>query len=150
MPTYEKRTFIAATPEAVFAFHERPDALERLTPPWEKARVVERTGDGLNVGARVTVELRLGPFRLRWVAEHVAYDPPRMFRDVQRGGPFRSWDHTHTVEPAPGGATLVDAISYELPFAPFSMVAAPFVRRKVERLFDFRHDLTKRVCEGRS
>ncbi|MFM2151705.1 MAG: hypothetical protein RL199_140 [Pseudomonadota bacterium] len=150
MPTFEKRTFIAAPPETVFDFHERPDALERLMPPWEKARVVERTGDGLNVGTKVVVELRLGILKLRWAAEHVAYDPPRMFRDVQRGGPFRSWDHMHAVEPAPGGATLVDTIRYELPLAPFSRVALPFVRRKIDRLFAFRHDVTKRVCEGRS
>jgi ligand-binding SRPBCC domain-containing protein len=150
MPTFEKRTFIAAPPETVFAFHERPDALERLMPPWEKARVVERTGDGLNVGARVVVELHVGPFKTRWTAEHVAYDPPRMFRDVQRGGPFAHWEHTHAVEAAPGGATLVDTIAFELPLAPFSAVALPFVRRKIERLFAFRHDVTKRKCEGRS
>ena len=150
MTTFEKRTFIAAPPEAVFAFHERPDALERLTPPWENARVVEKTGDGIKVGARVVIELKLGPVKLRWTAEHVAYDPPRMFRDVQRGGPFRKWDHTHTVESAPGGATLVDTITYELPFAPFSRVAAPFVRRKIERLFAFRHELTRQLCESGS
>jgi ligand-binding SRPBCC domain-containing protein len=150
MPTFEKRTFVAAPPETVFAFHERPDALERLMPPWEKARVVEKTGEGIRTGARVTVELMVGPFRFRWVAEHVSYDPPRSFRDVQRGGPFLKWDHLHAVEPAPAGATLIDTITYELPFAPFSRLAAPFVRRKIDRMFAFRHDVTKRLCEGGS
>jgi ligand-binding SRPBCC domain-containing protein len=147
MPTFEKRTFIAAAPEAVFAFHEQPGALERLTPPWEQARVVERTGRGLEVGARVVVEHAVGPLRPRWVAEHVAYEPPKMFRDVQRSGPFRTWDHTHRVEPAPGGATLVDAITFALPLWPLSLPALPFVRRRLARMFAYRHDVTKRACE---
>ena len=60
MPVFEKRTRIAAPPELVFAFHDRPEALELLMPPWEPARIVEKT-PGLGVGVRAVIEVRVGP-----------------------------------------------------------------------------------------
>ena len=30
---------------------------------------------------------------------------------------------------------------------PLSLPALPFVRRKLARMFDYRHDVTKRACE---
>src|SRR5215216_551619 len=83
-----KESLIRAPPERVFGFHELPDALARLTPPWERTRVVSAAPD-LRVGSRAVLETRLfGLVPLRWVAEHTAYDPPRMFEDVQLQGPF--------------------------------------------------------------
>src|SRR5918998_261722 len=85
---FVKESVIRARPERVFAFHELPDALRRLTPPWERARVVEHAGS-LRVGARAIVETRLfGVVPVRWVARHTAYDPPHMFEDVQVSGPL--------------------------------------------------------------
>lgn len=147
MAVFEKRTLIGASPEWVFAFHERPDALERLTPPWEHTRIVERTGRGIEAGVRVVLEMRSGPLRQRWVAEHVEYDPPRRFRDVQRSGPFAGWEPPHLVEPAAGGALLVDLVAYELPFGPLGLLAGWYLRRGVARLSDHRHDVTKKACE---
>jgi ligand-binding SRPBCC domain-containing protein len=150
MPTFEKRTFIRAPPERLFAFHESPDALERLIPPEDDVRVVSKSAPGLHVGTVVVLEMKVGPVRLRWVAEHTAYDPPRSFKDVQRSGPFAHWEHTHLVEPVEGGAELVDRVEYRLPFGPLGALGAPFARRKLERMFAWRHDVTKKVCEEAS
>ena len=40
--------------EAVFAWHARPGAIERLTPPWEHVQVIERSG-GIEDGGRVVM-----------------------------------------------------------------------------------------------
>ena len=45
----ERATRLPFSAATVFAWHERPGALERLTPPWEHVRVVERSG-GLGDG----------------------------------------------------------------------------------------------------
>ncbi len=52
MQQFIKQSEIAAPPNAVFAWHERPDAIERLTPPWERVEALERAS-GLQTGARV-------------------------------------------------------------------------------------------------
>ena len=146
---FVKESVIRARPERVFAFHELPGVLGRLTPPWEHARVVEHP-KSLEVGARAVVETRLfGLFAVRWVALHTAYEPPRMFEDVQLSGPFRSWRHRHTVEPHAGGATLRDEIEYEPPLGFLGRAFAPLlVEPRLRRMVDYRHEVTRRWCEG--
>lgn len=145
---FVKESFIGATPERVFAFHELPDALERLTPPWERTRVV-RHAPNLHPGARTVVETRLfGLVPVRWVAEHTLYDPPRMFEDVQLRGPFRRWRHRHVVEPREPGALLRDEIDYEPPLGALGRLLSPLlVEPRLRKLFDYRHAVTREWCE---
>ncbi len=146
---FVKESVIRATPERVFAFHESPDALSRLTPPWEKVRVVQ-AAEISRVGSRAIIETRLfGLIPVRWVAEHTAYDPPRMFEDVQISGPFSRWRHRHLIEPHPDGALLRDEIDYEPPMSLLGKLAAPLaVVPRLERLFDHRHRVTREWCEA--
>ena len=149
MPVFEKRTRIAAPPERVFAFHARPEALALLLPPWEHARVIERP-HGLQVGARAVIAVRVGPFEQRIVAEHVAYEEGRMFQDTMRTGPFARWLHTHTMEPdGAGGTWLVDHVDYTLPLGALGQLGGGwYVRRKLARMFAYRHEVTKKACEA--
>lgn len=139
---------IAAPPDRVFAFHEAPGALESLIPPWEKVRV-ESGGGSLLPGSRVVLKTYLGPIPLRWVAEHTAYDPPRMFADRQVSGPFAKWEHTHRVlDDGHGGAILRDEVDYEVPLGVIGRVlGGGFVRRKLQKMFAYRHQKTREVVE---
>ncbi|HLL14256.1 MAG TPA: SRPBCC family protein [Pyrinomonadaceae bacterium] len=146
--TFVRESIIAAAPERVFAFHELPDALARLTPPWESSRVI-RMAKISEVGSEAIIETRiLGVLPVRWVARHTAYDPPRMFEDVQVTGPFRFWRHRHLVEPHADGALLRDEIEYEPPLRLLGRLAAPFlIIPRLEKLFDYRHAATRKWCE---
>lgn len=146
---FVKESLIHATQESVFAFHERPDALGLLTPPWEQARFVQ-TASISSVGSRAIIEAPIfGPFKTRWVSEHTKYDPPHLFEDVQISGPFKKWRHRHVVEPHPEGAILRDEIDYEPPLWILGRLAAPLiVERRLRKLFDFRHEVTRRYCEN--
>jgi ligand-binding SRPBCC domain-containing protein len=146
---FVKESLIAARPERVFAFHELPDALARLTPPWEKARVVQPAPD-LRVGSTAIVETRLfGLFPMRWVAKHTLYDPPRMFEDVQVSGPFHSWRHRHIVEPHQDGSILRDDVEYEPPLGFIGRLSAPLlIVPRLRRLFDYRHRVAREWCEA--
>jgi ligand-binding SRPBCC domain-containing protein len=145
---FVKESLIEAKPERVFAFHELPDALSRLTPPWEPSRVVQSPLD-LRVGSTAIVETRiLGFLPARWVAEHTAYDPPRMFEDIQVSGPFRRWRHRHIIKPDERGALLRDEIEYEPPLWFIGRLAAPLlIIPRLQRLFDYRHSVTRQWCE---
>jgi ligand-binding SRPBCC domain-containing protein len=148
---FVKESRLAAPPEAVFAFHEAPGALERLTPPWERVRIV-RGGGSLRPGTEVVLQTRLGPLRLNWVARHTEYDPPRLFADRQESGPFASWYHRHHILPdGEGGTVLRDEIDYELPLGALGrLLGGPMVRRKLQRMFDYRHEQTRLAMgEGR-
>ena len=43
----------------LFDWHTRPGALERLTPPWDPVKVLQRTGP-LEEGTRVVLSVPLG------------------------------------------------------------------------------------------
>ena len=71
-----------------------------------------------------------------------------MFEDVQISGPFASWRHKHIVLPHADGAILRDEIEYEPPLSFLGAIAAPFlVVPKLEKMFEFRHQVTKDWCE---
>jgi uncharacterized protein (TIGR01777 family) len=138
------RSLLPAGADEVFRWHGRPGALERLTPPWESVRIEAKSG-GIEDGARVVLRMGAGPLALRWVAEHCDYVEGRQFRDVQVSGPFALWRHTHRVTPAAGATCeLEDEIDYALPLPPFGeLVAGAFTRRKLDRMFRYRHRVTE-------
>lgn len=148
---FSKESVINSAPETVFAFHELPDAFARLVPPWEDARVI-LMADISKVGSRAIIETKIfGLFTSRWVAEHTAYDPPHSFKDIQISGPFKSWRHRHVVEPHADGAILRDEIEYEPPFSIFGSIAAPLlIEPKLKKMFDYRHEVTRKWCEANS
>ena len=96
------------------------------------------------------LEVGLGPFWQTLVAEHVEYEPGRMFADRMLKGPFKSWLHRHIVTPrSPEQCVLTDDIEYELPLGlPGRIVGAPIARWQLQKMFDYRHEVTRRACEG--
>lgn len=114
------RSPMPVSAEALFAWHERPGACERLTPGFMPAHTT-------------------------WRLEHTGYVAGREFRDVPRTRPFAAWEHVHRTEPAADGTSVLDdAITYRLPLPPFgALVADAFTREKLERLLRWRHALTR-------
>ncbi len=140
--SYERRTRLNASAEEVYAWHARPGALERLSPPWDPPVVESRTGGIEDDGSRVV--LRVGPLRQRWVAEHHGAVPGREFHDRLLSGPFASWEHTHRMTPeGPAACTLEDRIEYALPLGPVgNALGGRAVRVLLERMFAYRHRVT--------
>jgi ligand-binding SRPBCC domain-containing protein len=141
-------SLIRASPEHVFTFHELPDALERLTPPWAGSRVLEHART-VGIGARTVCDIRVAP--LVWIrleAVHTACERPRMFVDEQVRGPFRSWRHQHVMTAADGGTRLTDIIDFEPPFGPLGRLFSPLlILPRLRKLFAYRHQVTRAWCE---
>lgn len=147
---YVKESRINAAPEVVFRFHESPDALTRLIPPWENMAVAESAGS-LLPGSKVVLEGRiLGIVPVRWVAIHTEYEPPHLFADRQESGPFAWWHHRHLFRADGSGATILrDEVEYQAPFGRIGRWLGDWlIRRKLERMFAYRHDMTRRMIES--
>lgn len=140
---------ILATPTTVFQFHESPDALRHLIPPWEKMVVAESPGS-LAVGSRVVLRGWAGPIPISWVAIHTEYAPPHLFADRQESGPFAAWYHRHHfLDDGKGGTILRDEVDYILPLGVVGKwLGARLIRRKLERMFAYRHTVTKQLIES--
>lgn len=140
------RTVALPAPVATaFAYHEAPRALERLLPPWADVEIARRA-DSLHVGAQVALRMQMPgvPFRLDWLAQHTAYDPPHSFSDTAVRGPMQRWTHHHRFQPNGGtSCALTDAIEFEAPGPRWirSRLRA-WVCQQLETNFAYRHRLT--------
>lgn len=140
---FVRRTRIEAPADVLFRWHAEPGALERLSPPWEPVEVIDRA-PGVRDGDRGELRVHMGPLRLRWDFEHRNYVEGRQFQDAQIRGPFKRWVHTHRFTPdGPNACWLEDEIEYEFPFGTLGRwIAGRMVRRKLARLFEYRHRVT--------
>lgn len=146
MPIFERRTEMPVSREALYRWHMRPGAFERLAPPWEPVEVEERRGDGVSVGSELTLRTRLGPITTRWQAGILSNTPGEGFVDTQRSGPFARWEHHHLFldGPTPESSVLHDRVEYELPVGALGQaIAGSYVADRLERMFAWRHERTR-------
>ena len=141
--TFQREIVLPVSSDDAFSWHARPGALQRLLPPWEPVRITQ-SNPGITDGSRVEFVHRLGPFPIRWVAEHRDYHPRDSFCDIQIRGPFAHWEHLHRFHPLDNNQTLLtDYVKFQLPGGPIgSLLGTAIVRNKLRRMFDFRHQRT--------
>ncbi len=151
MPHFYYESTIQAPAAVVFDWHHDPAAIEKLTPPWEPVTVVGTPARIDENGSRTTLKISLlGVIPLYWVAEHRNYQPNQSFQDVQIRGPFAQWCHTHSVEPLDEhSCRYIDSIEYKVPTGWLGeLLAGWLVRRKLNKMFAYRHQVVKEECEG--
>ncbi len=137
---FESRVWLARPRPEVFAFFAEPTALERLTPPTFRLRLLN-PGVKMTTGAVLDFRLRwLGIVPLRWRAFVREWDPPFRFVDVQVRGPYARWEHRHRFLEEGGGTWIEDRVTYRLPLGPLGRMAhALLVGRQLRELWEYRH-----------
>lgn len=132
--------------DEVFQFFSRASNLEPITPSWLRFEMLTPEPILMHVGTQIEYRLRVHRVPLRWVSRIEAWEPGRSFVDRQLRGPYALWHHRHTFE-AIGNATIVrDDVDYALPLGAVGEVAHPlFVRRDVERIFEYRRQAVDRL-----
>lgn len=146
MSKFIQRSEIPASAQAVFDWHEAPGAFQRLTPPWERVRVLRHEG-GIRDGARVSLLVGSMPFALRWDLTHIDYRAGESFTDTQVKGPFKKWTHVHRMKPNGANCSILeDEIEYVLPGGWVGhIIGGPIMKRKLKKLFAFRHQVTQQA-----
>jgi ligand-binding SRPBCC domain-containing protein len=133
---FETELWVPRQREEVFAFFSDASNLEMLTPPWLSFSILTPQPIAMRAGALIDYRLRLHGIGLRWQTEITVWDPPHRFVDEQRRGPYRRWVHEHRFETRNGGTVVRDRVEYVvLGGWVFNRL---FVRRDVERIFEFR------------
>ena len=147
--TLERQQLVPVAPEEAFEFFADALNLEAITPPWLRFRVVTPGPIAMRPGTLIEYRLRLHGLPIRWLTRIEVWHPGRRFEDRQLRGPFRHWHHTHAFAPHDGGTAMRDVVRYAMPLGPIGRLArAAVVRRDVERIFDFRHDVVAAQFAG--
>ena len=87
-------------------------------------------------GTLIDYRIRIHGLPLRWQTEITEWQPPFRFVDVQKRGPYRLWEHTHTFEAQNEGTLCRDAVRYT-PFGG-ALMNSLFVRKDIEKIFNYR------------
>jgi hypothetical protein len=145
--TLERSQRVEIPIEEAFAFYATVQNLEPMTPPWLHFKVTTVGAVAMQPGALLDYTLRLHGVPIRWTTRIESWDPPTGFLDTQVRGPYKLWEHTHVFERAGDGATVIqDHVRYALPLGPLGWAAHRlFVRRDLERIFDFRAEALSRI-----
>ncbi len=148
MPKFSYSSLINAPVETVWKFHEQPDILQKLTPPWQPVKIVRREG-GLDVGAISEFLIFIGPIPVRWIARHTACEKNRLFIDEQASGPMENWTHRHEFVPENGQTRLTDSIDFSVPGGWLvNILLGGFICDRLQDMFRYRHQVTKKECES--
>jgi len=145
VPTLVREQFLPRPREEVFTFFTDIRHLGDMTPGFLHFRILTPLPLELKADACIDYRLRLFGIPLRWTTRIEAFEPGVRFSDSQLRGPYRSWLHTHEFRDLDGGTLMRDRVDYELPLGPLGGLAHKlWVRRSVERIFDYRRDVLER------
>ena len=128
----------------LFAFFSEAKNLEVLTPPDLRFEILTEGDIAMRDGTLIDYRLRLKNIPFRWRTRITRWAPPFGFVDEQVSGPYSVWHHTHSFTDEGDRVRMDDEVIYRLPLWPLGEVAAPWVAREVERIFDYR---TARILE---
>lgn len=131
---------VEAPLEEVFRFFERPENLQRITPPELDFAILTPSPIPMHLGALIDYRIRLGGIPFRWTTYIACYEPPHRFIDVQLRGPYSFWHHTHRFHALEPEVTLIeDEVLYLLPAGPIgNLMHRLWIRRQLDRIFDYR------------
>lgn len=145
----EREQLIARPRHEVFAFFGDAFNLERITPRFLSFRILTERPVRMGPGTLLDYKLSLFGVKFYWQTRIEEWRPEEYFIDVQLKGPYSLWRHTHSFEELDGGRTLMrDRVEYAVPYGPFGRLAhGLLVRRSLERIFDYRAEMTARLLE---
>jgi hypothetical protein len=128
--------WLPAPRNEVFAFFSRAENLQVLTPEWLHFSILTPSPIEMRRGTLIEYRIRIHGLPIRWRSEISAWDPPHVFVDEQRRGPYRRWVHTHRFVEVRGGTLVQDHVDFTVVGG---FLAAALVTRDLRRIFRHRH-----------
>jgi ligand-binding SRPBCC domain-containing protein len=132
--------------EQVFAFFSQAENLERITPPEMNFQYLTPLPIEIRQDALVEYRIRLYGVPMKWLTKIALWNPPHSFIDKQLKGPYTLWVHQHLFhEDELGNTVIEDQVTYALPLSPLGDIAHPIVRWQIERIFNYRQEITRQI-----
>ncbi len=168
---FEAEHWIAAPLPGVFAFFADPRNLPHIMPPRQGTKLVKLTlvpprfpartapPDAermAGVGTVIVFKFRViphVPVHEKWMALITGFSLNEYFSDMQKEGPFRRWEHTHSFEARTiegrQGTVIRDVVEYEVGFGVIGSLLEKLVfQGMVRRSFAHRQQALERIFEN--
>ncbi len=151
---FQSEQWVPAPLPRVFAFFSDPHNLPGIMPPGRGTKLVKLTlvpprfapGEAprdaqqmAGAGTEMTIAFRViphVPIHERWVVRITDFVLNQYFHDVQKQGPFRRWEHTHSFEAMMQGGVEGTLIRDEIDFeVGFGLVGTALEKALFQRMF---------------
>ena len=143
----EFSTEIDVDTHTLFAFQTDTHNLPKITPPWIDVEIVSLELP-LQKGSRIELDIKRFGLTQKWNMMIFELTSPDLVCDKALKSPFKSFMHYHRFESiGKGKSILKDEVLFSLPLYPFSLVSLPFIKKEMKKMFDYRHQETKKLLE---
>ena len=151
---FEHASNLKAEARKVFEFHLHPENLGKVNPSWIRVISLDAPKT-VSAGARIRLQVSSLGLPQKWEVKVVSVEdffgiPAKAsITDEAVHGPFPFWRHLHEFWAAPDGSTgLVDRIEFLPPGEPAGAILVPVIKAMLKKMFEARHEATKRIFEG--
>lgn len=139
----ERKQNLNITIEEAWDFFSNPRNLSKITPDGMGFIITNEPPEKMVPGMIITYKIKaLAGINMNWVTEITYMQPPYMFVDEQRFGPYKFWHHTHNFKSAGNKTEMTELVYYGVPFGILGQIVHPIiVRPKLEDIFNFRYKM---------
>lgn len=144
--TLNKKQVLPISLDEAWAFFSNPYNLEKITPASMAFSIKNDVSDKIYNGMiiKYTVTPLFG-IKCGWLTEIKHVNPPYLFVDEQRKGPYRLWYHQHHFKSVKNGVEIVDIVHYAPPGGVLSGVINNLViKHKLETIFNHRYQVIEK------
>lgn len=146
MKRFEKSTLIKCSVEELFDFHTDTNNLTKITPPDIEVKLL--TPDfKAKEGEILKLKSIKNYIPINWTVKISKSQRPNKIVDTALKSPFKYWEHEHIFIKHENFTELKDVVTYEMPFGIIGEFLEPFVYSDLLKMFEFRHEVTKKILE---
>jgi len=147
METFTQTSLINCTLEELFDFHLDTNNIKLITPSHTKVELIDYE-EGTFEGKIIKLKTTRAWVPIDWIVKIEKYEYPNLMVDVALKSPFAFWEHQHIFTKKGSMCELKDVIKYKLPFGILGKLIAPFIKKDIANMFDYRHKQTKQILEN--
>ena len=139
---FQRSVLLDAAPADVYAFHEDPRNIPKISPPSLRVERVECSVPARE-GGEFRLKVRQFGLPLDWVGIWEEAVPSERLVDGARKSPFRHWRHQHLFRAEGSGTMMTDRVEYALAGGwPGRLLDATVMRGVFTVMFLARHKAT--------
>lgn len=146
MQTFIKSSYINCDVKSLFDFHLDTNNLTKITPPDTKVELLTK-----NFKPGVSQILKIKSIKyfipMYWEVKIEKIDQPNLLVDLALKSPFAFWEHKHIFIKHGNMSELKDIVIFKMPFGFIGKLLEAFVLKDLQKMFDFRHKITKEILE---